>query len=137
MHTFKLKILTPDEKLFEGEVVSFTVPTQAGEITVLKNHAPLITLISIGELKIKYTGPTGVEEKKFLLQGGVIDVKESTDFEVVILADQQVGTDVAHDLDEEIKRAKEAMLVKAEDVDFAAEEGVIERGFFLKRFKSK
>jgi F0F1-type ATP synthase epsilon subunit len=35
-NSFKLKILTPDKKLFEGEVVSLTVPTKAGEITVLK-----------------------------------------------------------------------------------------------------
>ena len=134
MHTFKLKILTPDEKLFEGEVVSFSVPTQAGEITVLKNHAPLITLISIGELKIHRPGSV---EEKFLLQGGVIDVKESNNFEVVILTDLQVNTDHTHDLDAEIKRAKEAMEMNAEDIDFASEESSIERNLFLKRFKQR
>ena len=47
-HTFKLKILTPDEKLFEGEVLSVTIPTMSGVITVLANHLPLISVLAIG-----------------------------------------------------------------------------------------
>jgi F-type H+-transporting ATPase subunit epsilon len=132
MHTFKLKILTPDEKLFEGEVESFVVPTQSGEITVLRNHAPLITLISIGEIKVN----TKEGVQKFLVQGGVIDVKETSNFEVVILADQVVDTSTDN-LDEEIKRAREAMEMSKEEVDFAFEEATIERNIFLKRFKQR
>lgn len=135
MNTFKLKILTPYKKLFEGEVVSFTVPTKSGEITVLKNHAPLVSLISIGEIKI--TNPDGSVEK-LLVQGGVIDVKNSSkDSEVSILADQLVSLDSQEDLNEEINRAKEAMQIKNEEIDFAFEESVIERNLFLKRFKQK
>ncbi len=136
MHTFKLKILTPDKKLFEGEVASFTVPTQSGEITILKNHAPLITLISIGEIKCKT--PRGLHDQNFLVQGGVIDVKSvSPEFEVAVLADQIVNADKLDDLDAEIERAKEAMKIKAGDIDFAAEESIIERNLFLKRLKGK
>ncbi len=132
MHTFKLKILTPDTKLFDGEVESFTVPTQSGEITILKNHAPLITLISIGEIKVK----TKSGEEKFLVQGGVIDVKStSPEFEVAVLADQIVNPDKEDNFDAEIERAKEAMKVNAEDIDFALEESIIERNLFLKRMK--
>jgi F-type H+-transporting ATPase subunit epsilon len=143
MHTFKLKILTPDEKLFEGEVLSFVVPTQSGEITVLANHTPLVTNISIGEIKIKHTGPTGVEEQKFLIQGGVVDIKQSTltlggqGFEVVVLADQIVDAEKLGDLDVEIARAKEAMQMKADEIDFAMEESIIERNLFLKRLRGK
>ena len=134
MHTFKLKILTPDKKLFEGEVVSFTVPTQSGEITILKDHAPLITLISIGEIKIK----TKTNEENFLVQGGVIDVKSvAPEFEVVVLADQAIDPEKAENLDEEINRAKEAMKIKQEDIDFAAEESIIERNLYLKKLKQK
>lgn len=136
MHTFKLKILTPDRKLFDGEVVSFTVPTQSGEITVLKNHAPLITLVSIGEIKCKTPG--GLHDQTFLVQGGVIDVKSvAPEFEVVVLADQLVTTDNLDNLDEEVARAKEAMKLNADEIDFALEESVLERGLFLKRFKGR
>lgn len=134
MHTFKLKILTPDKKLFEGEALSFTVPTQTGEITVLKDHAPLITLISIGEIKIK----TKQGEEIFLVQDGVIDIKSiSPEFEVVVLADQAIDPTRLNDLDEEIARAKETMKLKQEDIDFALEESTIERGLFLKRLKGR
>ncbi len=134
MHTFKLKILTPDKKLFEGEVVFFTAPTKSGEITILKDHAPLITLISIGEIKIK----TRTNEENFLVQGGVIDVKSvAPEFEVVVLADQAIDPEKAENLDEEINRAKEAMKIKQEDIDFAAEESIIERNLYLKKLKQK
>lgn len=141
-HTFRLKILTPDEKLFEGSVLSVVIPTHTGEITILKNHTPLITLISIGELKL-YTGPTGVETESILVQGGVVDVKSSVpnpvgvqEFEVVILADLKldIGTD---NLDEEVERAKEAMILEQDEIDFALEEAIIERNLFLKRMKQK
>lgn len=132
MHTFKLKILTPDSKLFEGEVISFTVPTQAGEITVLKNHAPLITIISIGEIKIKTTAG----DKKFLVQGGVIDVKETENFEVIILADQNIENTSTENLDEEVKRAKQAMAGSI-DLDLETFESQIERGEYFKKLKAK
>ncbi len=136
MHTFKLKILTPDSKIFEGSVLEVSVPSGGGTITVLKNHTPLISTISIGELKVIDENKA---EHRFILQGGVIDVKESSGniFEVIILADLKVGADIAHDLDEEIKRAKEAMETKHDDIDFALEESTIERNLFLKRYKGK
>ncbi len=132
MHTFKLKILTPDKKLFEGEVTSLTVPTKAGEITVLKNHTPLISLLSIGEIKIHTPG--GVQT--FLVQGGVIDIKNSSHHDVVILADQELAITDA-DYDAEIKRAQEAMKLNQDDLDFAFEESVLERNLFLKKLKRK
>lgn len=126
---FKLKILTPDSKLFEGEVSSINIPTQAGQITILKNHTPLISLISIGEIKADY--------QSFMVQGGVIDIKQSPNFEVMILADQKIDPDESINLDEEIQRAKEAMQLKKDDYDFAIEEGALEKSLFLKRFKSR
>lgn len=135
MHTFKLKILTPDSKLFDGSVLKVVVPTQAGEITVLKNHAPLITLISIGELIVTDENKT---EHKFLVQGGVVDVKESvTSSEVVILADLTINANEEVDFDQAIARAKEAMELKKEEYDYAFEEATIERNLFLKRFKGR
>lgn len=140
-HSFNLKIFTPDKKLYDGEAVSLTLPTQAGEITVLKDHTPLISLISIGEIKIQTPGSM---YEKFLVQGGVIDVKQKTflpgekdNFEVVVLADQTLDGENLNDLDEEIKRAKETMAANADDVDFAFEESILERNLFLKRLKGK
>ena len=48
----KLAIHTIEKTLFDGDVKSLTLPTEAGEITVLENHLPLVTLIRPGPRKI-------------------------------------------------------------------------------------
>ena len=48
----KLAIHTIEKTLFDGDVKSLTLPTEAGEITVLENHLPLVTLIRPGPIKI-------------------------------------------------------------------------------------
>ena len=45
---FKLRILTPDETLFQGEVVSVTLQGTEGSFEVLANHAPIIAAIKPG-----------------------------------------------------------------------------------------
>lgn len=77
----KLAIYSIQQALFEGEVKSLTLPTPQGEITVLDNHLPLITLVAPG--KIRYTFPDD-EEQTLLLNGGVLEVRP--DSEAVILA---------------------------------------------------
>ena len=138
MHTFKLKILTPDEKLFEGEVSQVVLPTKAGEITVLANHIPLISLLSIGEIKIK-SSDKNAEEQKFLVQGGVIDVKQKVGEmdEVVILADEKLDTEKIdlEKFEESVVRAKDANLQDHSDYDPEIFEGLAERSAYFKRLK--
>jgi len=132
MHSFKLKILTPDNKLLDGQVISITLPTDAGEITILKNHTSLISTISIGEIKIVDSDKS---ENVFFVQGGVLDIKENG--EVVVLVDMKLDVDDLKNMDEEIARAKEAMKLNKEDIDFTELETNLERNIFLKRFQKK
>ncbi len=139
MHTFKLKILTPDTKLFSGEVASFTVPTQAGEITVLRNHAPLVTVVSIGEIVVRKENKS---EERFLVQGGVIDVKQSSKeeiLEVVILADQVLVTENADlkTFEESLERAKLANKENNSEFDLETFESETERGAYFKNLRKK
>lgn len=131
MHTFKLKILTPLKTIFDGEVSSVTIPTQAGVISVLKKHTPMISSISIGEIVLS----TENEKKNFLVQGGVVDIKETG--EVVILADLEFEGAENQNLDAEIERAKEVMKLNKDDIDFAELESELERNLFLKRFQKR
>lgn len=64
----KIKILTPEKKIFEGEVDVATVPTRLGHISILDNHTPLVSAISPGEIVIKN------KEKRevFMNEGGVV-----------------------------------------------------------------
>lgn len=58
---FRLKILTPDKTLFDGEVVSVTAPGKLGWFGVLAHHAPMITQLRSGSVKLRY--PDGREEQ--------------------------------------------------------------------------
>ena len=51
-----LDIITPDSKLFSGEVTSVTLPGIDGDLGVLNNHAPLITTLKVGEITILKEG---------------------------------------------------------------------------------
>ena len=53
MSTLKFKIVTPEKTIYENEIFQATIPTMEGEITVLPNHIPLISVLKAGELKFK------------------------------------------------------------------------------------
>ena len=65
-----LEIVTPDAKVFSGEVNSVVLPGQLGEMGVLPNHAPLVTVILPGELH--YTVGTTVME--YAVGAGFVEV---------------------------------------------------------------
>lgn len=76
----KLSIYSIQHTLFEGEVESITLPTPQGEITVLDNHLPLVSLVKEGEVRYTISGI----RKSLYLGGGVLEVRPES--EVVILA---------------------------------------------------
>ncbi|MFK7900448.1 MAG: ATP synthase F1 subunit epsilon [Cyclobacteriaceae bacterium] len=65
-----LEIVTPDYKVFEGEVVSAIFPGSKGSFQVLKNHAPAISSLAQGTVKID----TGSDTKEVVVTGGVVEV---------------------------------------------------------------
>jgi F-type H+-transporting ATPase subunit epsilon len=76
-----LEIVTPEKKVFSGEIKLVQVPGSKGQFEVLRNHAPIISTLSQGQLKI--ISPEG-EKTYFDIQGGVIEVKNN---EIIILAE--------------------------------------------------
>lgn len=48
-----LEIVTPEASIFKGEVESVTVPGVMGEFQMLQNHAPIVSLLQEGNVKIK------------------------------------------------------------------------------------
>jgi F-type H+-transporting ATPase subunit epsilon len=56
--TFNFKMLTPNKKAFEGDVVSIVAPGGAGYLGVLAHHAPLITTVQDGDLTVRQAGKT-------------------------------------------------------------------------------
>ncbi len=103
----KLKILSFGGQSFSNEnVVSATIMTQMGEITVLDNHAPLITAIKPSTMYIIYKDENGVDFRDdFAVGSGVVEVSNS---EVKVMSDMLVDIE---DLDvDNAERAKKEAL---------------------------
>ncbi len=77
----QLDILTPDQKLFSGEVSSVLVPGKSGIFEVLEDHAPVISTLSKGQVRVQ---PKTGEKQLFDIKGGVIEVLRN---KVVVLAE--------------------------------------------------
>ena len=75
-----LEIITPDKKVFEGEVVSASFPGTDGSFQVLNDHAPLISLLKDGV--VEYKSKDSVNQVK--ITGGVVEVLKN---KVILLAD--------------------------------------------------
>ncbi|MEI8338181.1 MAG: hypothetical protein WCF92_03505 [bacterium] len=72
----KLQIFSLQGTVYEGETNQVTLPAQDGEITVLKGHIPLITLLKEGEIKTK--------EKNIPIKKGFAEINGE---KVVVLVD--------------------------------------------------
>ena len=75
-----LEIITPDTIIFKGEVELIQLPGIDGSFEILNNHAPLISALKDGEIKIIKNG----KEDFFFINGGVIEVLNN---KVIILAE--------------------------------------------------
>ncbi|GJM62148.1 MULTISPECIES: ATP synthase F1 subunit epsilon [Persicobacter] len=79
-----LEIVTPDQKVFEGEVSAATFPGTNGAFQVLKNHAPLISTLSKGDLKYVIND----KETIIVVDGGVVEVLDN---KIIVLAEAVEG----------------------------------------------
>ena len=75
-----LEIITPDKKVYSGKVTSVQVPGSKGSFAVLEYHAPIISTLEKGKVKIVEKGT----ESFFEISGGVIEVKDNI---IIILAE--------------------------------------------------
>ncbi len=76
----QLDIITPDKNLFSGDANALVVPGVDGFLGILNNHAPLISALTKGSIKVT----TSNGEENYDVNGGVIEVKDN---KVIILAE--------------------------------------------------
>jgi len=74
-----LEILTPDKKVFSGEITSVNLPGTLGYFEVLTNHAPLISTLDKGEILIN-----GNNQENIFVDGGVVEVLNNN---IIVLAE--------------------------------------------------
>lgn len=80
----QLEILTPEKKIFAGEVSLVTFPGAEGSFQVLDDHAPMISLLREGA--VEYKGKDGSQNVK--ISGGVVEVLRN---KVIVLATGLAG----------------------------------------------
>jgi F-type H+-transporting ATPase subunit epsilon len=77
----KVEILTPEAALFEGEASFVYLPGSDGSLGILNRHAPLISSLKKGTVRIK---DNSGKEHKFDVKGGTVEVYNN---KVIILAE--------------------------------------------------
>ena len=77
----KLEIITPDRKIYEGDIISIRVPGKKGSFQVLKDHAPIISTLENGPVIIVDQVSNIVN---YEINGGVIEVKHN---KIILLAE--------------------------------------------------
>lgn len=77
-----VEIITPDRSIFKGEAKAVIIPGLDGSLGILDNHAPLITALKPGEIKL--TLPSGMEHT-YAVSSGTTEVLNNN---VLILAEE-------------------------------------------------
>jgi len=67
----QVKVVTPEKEIYNEKARSLNVPTEMGRITILPDHIELISVLKSGNVIIDFIT---LGEKKFLIEGGVIEV---------------------------------------------------------------
>lgn len=70
----RLKIISPEKRIFDGDVNRVTVPGTLGEFEILVNHAPIISSLESG--KVSYEIATG-ELKQLEIESGFVEVQKN------------------------------------------------------------
>ncbi|MFN8437431.1 MAG: F0F1 ATP synthase subunit epsilon [Cytophagales bacterium] len=69
-----LEIITPEKKVFEGEITGVKVPGILGSFEILNNHAPIVSALGVGEVRVKTTKG---EVLQYNIDGGVIEMNDN------------------------------------------------------------
>lgn len=68
-----VSVVSPERTLYEGEAESIVAPAFDGQVGILTNHAPMLTLLGTGELRLS----AGGGERKFTVSGGFLEVADN------------------------------------------------------------
>ncbi len=120
--SISVDILTPDRRVLQAQADSVVVPAWDGELGILSHHAPLLTQLQPGQIRMR----TGNELQLFAVSGGFVEIQNN---HVVVMAET---AEMAHEIDIErarqaAERAKAALRSPAAGVDLAQAEAALRR----------
>ena len=122
-HTIHVDIVSAEGQIFSGEASMVFVPGSQGELGIAPRHAPLLTTLKAGEVRVQTEGQ---EEQLFYVGGGALEVQPNI---VTVLADTAAR---ARDLDEAAalaakQRAEDAVRDRTDKVDIAEAQAELAR----------
>jgi len=114
-NTINVDIVSAEGEIFSGPAAMVFVPAIQGELGIAPRHAPLLTMLKPGEVRVQ--DPDGVEHG-FYVGGGALEIQPQR---VTVLADTAIR---AKDLDEAaaiaaVQRAEEALKDRSAQIDIA------------------
>jgi F-type H+-transporting ATPase subunit epsilon len=115
-NTVHIDVVSAEASIFSGEAEFVVAPAGAGEVGIYPNHAPMISTIKPGALRIKEANKA--DETLIFISGGLLEVQPGV---VTVLADTAIR---GHDLDQAKAlaakaAAEEAMKNRKSDIDYA------------------
>ncbi len=115
MSTIQIHIVSAEAEIFSGEVNAVFASTDMGEVGILPQHAPLLSRLKPGNVRIQREGQ---EEEVFFVSGGILEVQPHI---VTILADTVLrGEDLDESKAQQAKqRAEEALQTQLSDQEAA------------------
>jgi F-type H+-transporting ATPase subunit epsilon len=113
----QLEIVTPERLAFSDTVDSVQLPGIEGELGVLPHHAPLVSILGVGELLIRKGG----HEESFAIVGGFVQVRPD---KVVVMAEDadmasEIDLEKAHEAKREAEKALESGYHEGADLSLA------------------
>jgi F-type H+-transporting ATPase subunit epsilon len=122
-NTIHVDIVSAEGQIFSGEATMVLAPGSQGELGIYPRHAPLLTTLTAGEVRVQTEGQ---EEQSFYVGGGAMEIQPHL---VTVLADTAAR---AKDLDEAAAlaaktRAEEAVRNRGDKVDIAAAQAELVR----------
>jgi F-type H+-transporting ATPase subunit epsilon len=123
MDTIQVDIVSAEGEIFAGPARVVFLPAQEGEVGVYPRHAPLLTMLRPGEVRVQ--DPAGAEHS-FYVGGGALEIQPNR---VIVLADTAAR---GHDLDEAAalaakQRAEEALSSRLDKISYAEAQAELQR----------
>ncbi|ACF12951.1 H+transporting two-sector ATPase delta/epsilon subunit [Chloroherpeton thalassium ATCC 35110] len=81
-NSFELDLVTPEESVFSGKVVSVTAPGDYGSFQVMRDHAPMLASLGTGEVKLVLPNKS---EQTYSLSDGFFEVSDN---KAILLAEK-------------------------------------------------
>jgi len=115
-----VNIVSAEGEIFTGEATMVFAPAKAGEIGIAPRHAPLLTTLKPGSVRVQ----TGEGEKLFYVTGGILEIQPHL---ITVLADSALHADQLDEAEALAarERARELLQGRVEGIDIAAAQAAL------------